>query len=249
MTEELSSQEAAVVNRYTAWEGEVELMRWQETSSAGFKVILRLPSRQDLDAFDGVMKRRKGKAGHLYRVIFFDTERTGQELRSTESQFWGRNWGEGVGASLALHFDHADMIWWKDQKTRDQGDPEIEGLRTRLLMMELSDDSRLVDQAAARAAEKAMEPKPAPKPIGGAQSKRVAMWMQNKDTMDWLNSSVYRPQGPFFDMDDVDALLKKELRFASKAELDHDPELLEKFNMKFYHPCMDWNTRRGTQAY
>lgn len=246
---DITSEQKQVVDRYTAWEGEVELVRWQETSSAGFKVVLRLPSRKDLDAFDGVMKRRKGKAGHLYRVIFYDTDRDGRELRSTESQFWGRNWAEGAGASLALHFDMNDMVWWKDQKTRDQGDPEIPGLTVRLLMMELGDDSRLIDQAAARAAEKTFEPKPAPKPVGGSQSKKAAMWMQNHDTMHWLNNSIYRNQGPFVDMADVDAVVKNTLQFSSKVELDHDSNLLEQFNKRFIRPCIDWNSSRRNEMY
>ena len=243
MNAEITDREAAQVEEHIAYEADVELWKWLESSSAGFKVMLFLPARDDLDSFDGVMKRRKGKAGQIYKCVLSEFE-TGRVIAQMECQFWGRNWSETNGASIALHFHGESAVnFWKDQKTRDQGDSETPGLQFRILMMEMDDQGMVVNQRKAEAFERASQATRAraqDMSHGGPKSQNAARLLKDPDFLTWLNkASIYQNQGPF-DFESADALVKRRLEITSKIELDRDQAAWQNFVIDFKRPFTKW---------
>jgi len=250
MSDELSEGDLKQIGEYTVYEGNVELWRWQETSSAGFKVVLKLPQRSDLDYFDSMVARRKGKAGHLFQCVLWPLDGDANWQKQMEAQYWGRNWSETIGATFALHFHGDDQRWWKTHGTRDQGEPEIPGFELRILIMERGDDGRLINQARARAVtagqQRIAAEREKPEPIkGGPKSKNVAIWMQDTDVLEWLNeASIYQNQGPFESAADIDALVKAVCQIDSKREFDHNPAAFESWENQFNRPFLQWGKQR-----
>jgi len=248
MADELTDGQIELVDNYIAYEGIVEVKKWMDMSAHGFKVTLAIGHRHELDAFDGVMYRRKGKAGHIYQIVLYKAD-TGEIAREMECQFWGRNWSETGGASIALHFGGDDQRWWMlETKTADQGEAEDSGNRFRIMMMEKDiDTGHLVHQGMARAVEAADKEARGqeaianqPEPLkGGKHSKHVARFMQDLDFNEWLNNeSIYKSEGPFHTTADIDALVKDKIGMRSKVELDHIDGRMDAWMNQFERPFL-----------
>jgi len=229
------------IERFIVFEGRVELLHWEDTSSHGFKIKLGLESRAELDPFDGTMKRRKKRGGQRYHCILY-----GEFNRQLETQFCGRGWAETQGAHVALHVpDLTDQQWFRESKTRDQGEKEASGRRYDLMLMEIGDDEIIIDQTMRDRAEA---------PVGGPRSKAVAMMMQDDEFLEWMTCrSIYgRPDAIIGDstgrytFEDVDALVKNICGIKSKVELDNGNEQAWMlWERQFKGPFLRWMQKCG----
>jgi len=207
------------IERFIVFESKVELLHWEDTSQWGFKIKLALASRGELDSFDKTMKRSKKRGGQRYHCILY-----GEFNRQFEAQFCGRGWAESVGAHVALHVpDLDDQLYFRESKTRDQGEKEIPGRVFDIMLMEVGDDEQIIDQTARERAER---------PVGGPRSKAVAMMLQDLDFNRWLSChSIYRrpaarPDDPAacYTFEDADAIMKNVCGIESKVEFDNGNE-------------------------
>jgi len=239
------------VSDYTAFAGDCELDSWLENSKAGFKVVVLLESREALDAFDTTMTRSNKRSGQHYQCVIHPVGDDGWEQRVTECFLWGRNWSEAKGASIALHFGHDDMSWWKAQKTSDQSSAGIPGFQFGLILMEYDDTGKIINQTLAKGhadrIRKQEEEGQLPDNKGGGKSKRAAMLYQDDDFQKWfieesewkqdyLDYKALRPSDKREEA--IDSIVKAVCGFDSKRELDHSEEAAKKFSHHFYTPYM-----------
>jgi hypothetical protein len=239
------------VSQWVAFEGYVELRAWIETSSNGFKVQLTLPSREDLEYFDGVMARRKGVGGHRYKIIATSDDAFG--TRVMDCQFWGRGWSETKGTHIALHFIDNDVTFWKSLKTRDQGDSEIPGERFYVVLMEYADDDTIVNQSllqklSARAeagleqgtladARERAEDAGADMPKGGPRSQNAAKLLKEQGFLDWLNQhEQHKKAGPFSTYEDAHAYVLARIDMKSFRQFDVNELFWSNFEIVFKKP-------------
>ena len=222
------------IERFIVFEAKVELLHWEDTSQWGFKIKLGLPSRADLDPFDKTMKRSKKRGGQRYHCIIY-----GEFNRQFEAMFCGRGWAETAGAHIALHIpDLDDQLWFRESRTRDQGEKEVPGRVYDIMLMEIGDDEIIVDQTTVQRLE-ALK--------GGPKSKAVAMLLQEADFIGWLDrKSIYAHA---FDhvrtLDERDCLVKDVCKIESKAEFDHKPEAWEIWETQFHRPFIQHMQRHG----
>jgi hypothetical protein len=222
------------IERFIVFEGKVELLHWEDTSQWGFKIKLGLASRAELDHFDKTMKRSKKRGGQRYHCILY-----GEFNRQFEAQFAGRGWAETQGAHIALHIpDLDDQLFWRESKTRDQGEKEIPGRSCDLILMEIGDDEIVIDQTRREQVEL---------PIGGPRSKAVAMLMQDPDFIEWMDhKSLYRvdfrkPDQPERTGESRDKAMKAICGIKSKVEFDNGNEQAWMlWERQFHRPFIQW---------
>lgn len=222
------------IEQYIAFEGRVELLRWEETSQWGFKIKLGLTARVCLDWFDNTMKRSKTRGGQRYHCIFTNTG--DNEDRQLEAMFCGRGWAETQGAHIALHIpDPSDAEWWKLQTANDQREKEERGAVWDLLLLEIGDDEIIINQKYRKKAEEPLK--------GGPHSKAVAMLLQDQDFQWWLIGPCLWTKGGDLDLstfDGRDELVKRVCKIKSKVEFDHDEQAWERWNTQFHRPFIQY---------
>ncbi len=233
---------------HIAYDSQVELVKWLDSSQWGFKITLNLKDRAELDYFDGVMVMRKNRGGQRYSAIF-DGE------QNQEMQFCGRGWSESGGAHIALHVPHLDdQVFWRGSKTRDQVEKDHYGVSMHIMLMELDDNEEIINQAKRARVRGVVDPMPK----GGPRSKAIAILMNDAEWCDWLkNRSIYkswhRPPKQTdgmignYDLDTLigrDQLVKKVLCVTSKIELDHGAEeAWLRWEQNFHRPFIQWMQR------
>lgn len=243
---ELTQAQIEKIEEYIAFEGQVELLHWEDTSQWGFKIKLGLTARVCLDWFDKTMKRSKKRGGQRYHCIF-----TGGEYeRQIEALFCGRGWAETSGAHIALHVpDVDDQRWFRGFNTRDQGEKEDRGAEWGVLLLEVGEDEIIINQK--------RREKTDPPPVGGARSKAVAMMMQDQEFRVWLDqvsihklsqpeqeSFIKSATGYYRSLEGIDLLVKSICGFKSKVELDNGNE--QAWNLwerQFHRPFIQWCKR------
>ena len=229
---ELTQAQIEKIEEYIAFEGQVELLHWEDTSQWGFKIKLGLSARVCLDWFDNTMKRSKKRGGQRYHCIL-----TGNTDRQIEALFCGRGWAETQGAHVALHIpDFDDQRWFRGFDTRDQGEKEDRGSMWNILLLEVGEDEIIINQKRRQKAD--------PVPVGGARSKAVAMLLQDADFIHWLDKKSLWTTGGDLDLrtfGERDALAKEVCGFKSKVELDNgNEEAWVRWEQQFHRPFIQW---------
>ncbi len=245
-------QQAALkrIEDHIAFEGVLELKKWQDTSGHGFKVTLGLQNRAMLDFFDGVMTMRKSRGGQRYHAIIqpYWTDNHGErkpdasQQQEQEWQFCGRGWAESQGAHIAIHLaDRESIAWWRMKKTADQVEAEHKGNIYFVMLLELDDDETIINQ------RKRGMMVPPPPPKGGPRSKFVARTMQDSDFCLWLNGhSIYAQKGVDRTTSQIDALVKQVCKFSSKIELDNGNEKAwTDWEQHFHKPFLHYMRKFG----
>lgn len=238
---DLSQSQIEKAEDHIAYEGQVELLHWQDTSGHGFKIQLGLSDRGQLDYFDGVMSMRKSRGGQRYHVITPE--------RQFEAQFCGRGWAETKGAHIALHIGELDTIQWlRMQTAKDQLEKEESGELWHLIMMELDDDHTIINQARRALVHGVVDPVPK----GGPRSKNVAMLLQDRDFAMWFDHrSIYNPGRRDLTFDERDRRVKQILDIDSKVQLDCDDnadELWHLFTVNIHRPFLAYMQRASIKA-
>jgi len=251
MTTDLSQHQIEEAERHIAYEGNVDLVKWIDTSSHGFKITLGLSNRNQLDFFDGVMTMRKSRGGQRYHAILqpYVTDIDHGRHPDPESQvqqewqFCGRGWSESSGAHIAVHIgDRTTIAYWRQQKAGDQVEAEKRGQLFYVMLLELQDDETIVNQ---EFRSRVVEP-PAPK--GGPRSKAVARLIADPEFAQWMNyASIHNcgPQGSR-DVKERDAYVKFTIGIGSKIELDNGNESAwQAWETQFHRPFIQYMQRNG----
>jgi len=249
---ELSQAQIEKIEEYIAFEGQVELLHWEDTSQWGFKVKLGLTARVCLDWFDNTMKRSKHRGGQRYHCIFYDvnggidTENNVNSSPQIEALFCGRGWAESSGAHIALHIPDVDaQRWFRGFNTRDQGEKEGRGVEWSVLLLEIGEDEIIINQKRRGKAD--------PPPVGGPRSQAVARMLQDSEFICWMSfHSIYGkpvkpPDGSVelpYSFEEADSFVKNICGFKSKIELDNgNDQAWNLWERQFHRPFIQWCER------
>jgi hypothetical protein len=220
-----------------AFSGGVELAKWVEASGNGRRVWFKLADRDALAHFEKATKRRGGKGGQRYKVYVADEDGTMLEGFPDEGWFIGAAWSHTSGASVVLEV--ADFGKFRDCATAD-GSDSGDGAKLYLTLVQLDDEERAVDQKMEDQREEL-----AKRLAGGPRSKQAAILFQADDFRRFVATRRYGAQGAVGDkalatFAEADAWVKQVVGFKSKAELDHDPAVWERYHNKVYKWFMSW---------
>lgn len=224
----------AVTERILAYHGPVELLKWQDSSGSGPKVVLGLSDRGELDHFDQATRRNKRKAGQQYRCYFQD--KAGNNLKHTPDECWffGGNWSHQQGATIALAFTEEHLAWFKTLKTRDNSET---GERFYLALVELDDAGAPINQAKAKQFQDVLELK------GGPKSKFAARRNKDVDFQRWVGHRMELDHNAT--VEQCDAWIKKICAIHSKRLFDYsDPvtgeEYWDRYQKWVERPFLAW---------
>ena len=241
--------------QHVAYDGNVDLTKWVDTSQWGFKITLGLSNRAQLDFFDGVMTMRKNRGGQRYQAVIapFVTTADGErspdmdDLTQQEWQFCGRGWSESKGAHIALHIGDIEAIeFWRGQTASDQVESK-RGAMFYVLLLELEDDETIVNQ------QKRDRVVPVKDQHGGPRSRKVGMMLSDPDFQEFLKHSIYASNEDPFIFDDpkkVDQLIKRVCAIESKKQFDVGVSAeshWEIFETQFQRPFIQYMQRSSGQ--
>jgi hypothetical protein len=98
----------------------------------------------------------------------------------------------------------------------------------------------------AGAVQPRQEPPAEPSKKGGEWAKLAGMWCNDPDFWAFCNQN-FTADSPMFHADHAALSLRVRCCIQSRAELDHNPEALELFQIHFRRPFMMWMKARGIQ--
>lgn len=217
--------------RQIAFEGAVELYKWEDSSTSGPKARFLLNDRDALKPFEKATKRRGKRAGQRYRFIVCTA--MGEHLTTTECFLAGAQWAHGSGASITLAFESIE--YWRQYSTGDHA--EGEGAKFLVTMVELDDDEQPIDQVSREAVETAVAKKK-----GGPKSKFVAQRNQSREFLDFVAYRLEMPPDKWQLCSEgtADKWVKKMTNVQSKIEFDHDPGAWDRYERLVSRPFMSW---------
>jgi len=105
-----------------------------------------------------------------------------------------------------------------------------EGKRYMAVLVEIGDDEKPVPQPEAG------------RPKGGEWAKLAGMWCADPDFQMWAGTTYI---GRHAGLDEATKIVREKCGIESRAELDHDPEALARFNEHIRYPFMKWMQARG----
>lgn len=217
--------------RLIAFEGQVKLAKWADSSSGGPKVTFALLDKDALTPFEKTTKRRGRKSGQRFLVILADS--TGQPIPETpdECVLLGASWTHTQGATVTFAFDSVEF--WRRFTTADQSESPTQ---FHLTLVEMQDDETPVDQVSQATLEKATKRK------GGPKSKHVAQVIQGQDFRTFVGKRLEMREDAWHlvTAEIADKWVKQVVGIESKADLDHEPAAWERYEKLVRRPFISW---------
>ena len=128
---------------YVEYHGFVLLKNAVDSHSTGLKSQFRLRDEDDLDVFKSVTKRRKGKAGQIYRMHFRPIEK--KDFCVADIFFLGATWSHTNGTVVAFEFSgKEDWQQFRDWPALAEG-KDVEAKEIEILLFRVGDDGELVN--------------------------------------------------------------------------------------------------------
>jgi len=219
---------------YVAYHGWVYLKNAINSHQYGLRVLLKLCHEDDLKVFEGLQKHRKNRAGSgAFRVM---TRLSGREDWYGPVDMLFITWSHSVTGGAVITFELDDQQEWEAIRARPAlmgGTDEAALDKIEMMMIELDDEGKVVD-VKQRAKLEAMARK-RKWPKGGPQSKRAARLCQDPEFKLWL--------GHRMDWQEVDTAkaadwMRRECDLDTRAQLDHDPAALQRFEDRVAKPFL-----------
>jgi hypothetical protein len=219
---------------YVAYHGFIFLKGCSDTHKGGLQVQFLLEHEKDYTVFQSFNKRRKGKAGTgLYNGFTKPVE--GEEWRGpVELKFL--RWAISSANGAVITFEMEDRVVW--QALRDKpamaAGYRIEELdKFELMLVELDAESKPINVAQRAKLEEMAREKSWGK--GGPQSKRAARLCRDKDFLMYLINLTGK--NPVKEADAANWMREK-CDLDTRAQLDHDPAALQRFNDRVMAPYL-----------
>lgn len=221
---------------YIAYHGFCYLKGATDSHKTGLQIQLRLDHEKDYKVFKSFNKRRAGKAGTgLYRVY---TRKEGFEAWYGPIDLKFLRWTVSSANGAVVTFEMDDYHEWRrlrDGPAIDAG-YELESMdRVEMMLIELDHESKPINVGQKAKLEQMAAKRKWPK--GGSQSKRAARLCQEKDFIAWATPKLDTDQA---DPDgwEIAHWMRKECDIDSRAQLDHDPAALIRFEEKVMKPFL-----------
>lgn len=215
---------------YVEYHGWVFLKNAIDSHVTGLKVQYRLRDDNDLDIFKKVTKRRKGHAGQIYRMHYKPMGEDSWEIMDV--WFLGVSWSHTNGATVAFELQekcHWDAMreWPAIGEGKDVIPKEIE-----ILLFRIGDDGEMINLKQRDHIEAVNELK------GGPQSIRAARLSADNEFRAYVTAQV---ESLIIVSSEVAAAwMKKIVGYESRKQLDHNKDLLEKFEKGVMSPFNRW---------
>jgi len=216
--------------RLVAFEGQVTLAKWADSSSSGPKVTFSLLDRDALAPFEKATKRRGKRAGQRYLVILATSLGEPMPEAPDECFLMGAQWTHTAGASVTFTFESVD--YWRRFTSGDQG----EGTKFHITLVEIQSDETPVDQVSQDVFEKATKRK------GGPRSKFVAQRNQAKDFQTYVGKRTEMPEDRWHlvGADTCDRWVKQMCGVESKIDFDYELAAWERYEKLINRPFLTW---------
>lgn len=216
---------------YVAYHGTMFLKGAMDSHRTGMQVQFRLELEQDYTVFKDFSRKKKNKAGSgLYRCFF----------RSPDSESWGeQSWDlwflrYNVGNHGAdVTFEVADPSFWNLLRSMPAIDDGSEPPGMYVVMAQIGEDGKPVNIAARARLERARLKSKWKK--GGPRSKHAARLCQDPDFAHYVMLKLKRQS---ISEEEVAEWVRKECGIDSRAQLDHDPQALERFEERVMSPYL-----------
>ena len=207
---------------YVEYHGFAYLKNAVDSHSTGLKIQLRLKEEDDLDVFKKITKRRKGKAGVIYRIHYREVGT--EDFRVGDVWFLGVSWSHTNGCTVAFEISEKETWeWFRDRPATDgKSDSPLE---IEFLLFRVNDDGELMNIRQRDMVERAETLKGKK---GGPQSIRAARLCNHTDFINWLIKTERMAPGDYTPAQIAD-WMRKELDIVSRVELDHDEQARSRF--------------------
>jgi len=210
---------------YVEYQGFVLLKNSIDSHSTGLKSQFKLQNEDDLNKFKSITKRRKGRAGQIYRMFFRPVGE--EDFKVADVFFLGANWSHSNGCWIAFSFSEKQE-WQEFRDWPGIADSGIDGAKEiEIILFRVADDGKLMNLHQRDAIERVNSMK------GGPQSIRAARLSTDHEFQQWLISDK-EWKGK------ADAFIKKVVGIKSRKELDNDPAALKRFEKLVMSPFNRW---------
>ena len=207
---------------YVEYHGNAYVRNAIDSHATGLKIQLKLRFEDGLDVFKGIVKRRKGKAGQIYRIHFRPIETT--DFYVADVWFLGASWSHVNGTTIAFRLsDPDDWKIFRAWPALSEG-KEVVAQEIEFLLFRVGDDGELVNikqRDKIEQIEKAAKDRK-----GGPLSRRAGILCGEDDFLDWIRENHsrfdYLPHG-------ARDYIYIRCGVKSRADLDHEVEAGEKF--------------------
>lgn len=217
---------------YVEYHGNMLLKNAINSHGTGLKVQFRLREEDDLEIFKGVTKRRKGKAGQVYRMNY---KSVGEEHWGvTDIWFLGATWSHNNGAIVA--FQLPDVTEWqhfRDWPALSEG-KHVEAQEIEVILFMVGDNGELVNVQQRERIEKLHNMK------GGPQSIRAARVCSSDEFQQWMALTINDDKNLLLSEQFIEKWIKDVCQIKSRKELDHDSDALDRFNSLVMSPFNRW---------
>ena len=212
-----------ITEDHVAYHGRFALYNAESSHARGYRVQFRLRSEDDYKVFKGMTKRKKGRAGIVFRVSLL-----GELPRMIEAYFAGWSVTNSDGARVTFDLQTSeDFDFFRELPALCD---TTEGIEWEAVMVEVGDDGQAVDQKRREQVESMK---------GGVQCKRAALLCTDRNFRLWCGTQKMT-LGRAATQDEAAQMIRDVCRIASRAELDHDDSAAERFRRWITLPYAKW---------
>lgn len=226
-----------------AYSGVMELKGAEDSHRAGLKVKLVLGEEKHYEYFKQATKRRaqakkSGKAGIVYRMAI-RPDGEDESWRMLEAWLLGWSMSHNQGAQVAFELsDYDDFQYFRQAPARDDSDTPAS---YQVVLWELDDQGRVVNQKARAMAEEAYE-----RPKGGRRSIHAARLQNDLDFQVYV-AKMMRIEAPATP-DQCADFTRQQAGVESRALLDHNESAWRRFHLNVESPFVRWRESRTGQG-
>jgi hypothetical protein len=220
---------------YVAYHGFAFLKGCSDTHKGGLQVQIILDHEEDYKAFKEFRKHRKGKAGTGLYNCLTRSEMEVEWYGPVQLKFLRWSISSATGAVVTFEMDGKEE-WQKmrDAPAQDAGYELAQLQKMEFMLVELDQEGKPVN-VEQRAKLEAMARK-RKWPKGGPQSKRAARLCQDREFQLWVESLT---GGGYVGSPDLVAVwMREECGLDTRAQLDHDPAALQRFEDRMMRPFL-----------
>ena len=229
---------------YVAFHGNVYMKNAMDSHKTAMRIQVMLEHDEDYKVFKGFNKHRKGKTGTgMYQAM---SKAQDQKKWYGPIDLWFLGWTMSSRNGTVITFQIEDEREWRKMreisKALDQGYTVDQLDPTEFMLVELDQEGKPINVKQRAKLEKMALKRTFPK--GGSQSKRAARLCQDLDFRSWVTWKEYGPEPSpgaaisLLDVDKVADWMRKECDIVTRAQLDHDPAALQRFEDRVMKPFL-----------
>jgi hypothetical protein len=223
---------------YVAFHGNVYMKGCSDSHRSGMLIQFVLEHEEDYKAFKEFKKHRKGKAGTgLYNALSKGVNKGYKKWYGpVELRFL--RWAISSVHGAVVTFQTLDEKEWRRMREKsnaiDEGYTLDQLDATELILIELDQEGKPINVKQRAKLEKQQRERSWGK--GGPHSKRAARLCQDNEFQCWVFSKTHGLWGG--ETSDTAEWMRKECDIDSRAQLDHDPAALQRFEDRVMKPYL-----------